>query len=163
MDSFEKMVKDRGIVAIAKAMVDEQRAYGIDETRFTQLATEHAQRLYPDKMPDAAFAKLFSDTGPDGVVLRKAHALTKGVYDHANLTPTMVGGPDQMHAAVSDTEQSEAYAKLQDMAERMRATSPWLSAAQAFAAVFQEPKNAKLAASAHRRPSGTTTSYPFPR
>jgi hypothetical protein len=151
-----------GVVAIAKAFLDEGRSFGIGETEFTQLMTEHAQRMFPDKTPEGAFAKLFCDNGADSVVLRKAHALTKGVYDHADLTPTMVGGPAATHAAVSDTEQSEAYAKLQDMAERMRATSPWLSSEQAFAAVFTDPKNGKLAASAHRRPVATT-SFEFPR
>jgi hypothetical protein len=151
-----------GIHAIAKAMTDENRAYGISQHEFTQLMTEHAQRMFPDKTPEGALAKLFCDSGADGVMLRKAHALTKGVYDRADLTPTMVGGPAATHAAVSDTEQSEAYAKLQDMAERMRATSPWLSSEQAFAAVFTDPKNGKLAASAHRRPVATT-SFEFPR
>jgi hypothetical protein len=151
-----------GVVAIAKAFLDEGRSFGIGETEFTQLMTEHAQRMFPDKTPEGAFAKLFCDNGADSVVLRKAHALTKGVYDHADLTPTMVGGPAATHAAVSDTEQSEAYAKLEDMAERMRATSPWLSSEQAFAAVFTDPKNGKLAASAHRRPVATT-SFEFPR
>ena len=32
MDSFEKMVQDRGIIAVAKAIVDENRSYGLTET-----------------------------------------------------------------------------------------------------------------------------------
>jgi hypothetical protein len=74
----------------------------------------------------------------------------------------MVGGPNAMHQAVSDTEQSEAYQQLVDMAEKLRAESPFLSADQAFARVFENPKHAAIAAKAHRRPS-PTTSYEFPR
>jgi hypothetical protein len=93
------------------------------------------------------------------VLLRNAHALTKGVAD---ITPLVVGSPDAMHSAVSDTEQSEAYRQLEAMAARLRATSPWLSADQAFARVFENPVHAKLAAKAHRRPAATT-SFAQPR
>jgi Arc/MetJ-type ribon-helix-helix transcriptional regulator len=146
-----------GIHAIAKAMTDENRGYGITEHEFVDLIGKHDPR--PGESEAQTFTRHYTAQTADSLMLRKAHALTKGV---ANLTPTMVGGPDAMREAVDNTEQSEAYAKLESMAERMRATSPWLSAAQAFSAVFQEPKNAKLAASAHRRPSAASTSYPFP-
>jgi hypothetical protein len=157
---LRSLVKSAGIIAVAKAIVDEGRSYGIDEHEFTKLATEHAQRLYPDKTPDVAFAKLFSDSGADGVLLRKAHALTKlSVFD---IQPVMVGGPDATHDAVSDTESSEAYQQLEAMAAKLRASSPWLSSEQAFARTFEDPKNAAIArkASPHPRP---TTSYAWPR
>jgi hypothetical protein len=71
------IAKTGGIIAVAKAMTDENRAYGITEHEFVELATEHAQKLYPDKTSAAAFAALVCDSGADSVVLRKAHALTK--------------------------------------------------------------------------------------
>jgi hypothetical protein len=74
----------------------------------------------------------------------------------------MVGGPNAMHEAVNDTERSEAYQQLVDMAEKLRESAPFLSADQAFARVFENPKHAAIAAKAHRRPSATT-SYEFPR
>jgi hypothetical protein len=144
------------IIAVAKAMTDENRSFGITEHEFTELATEHAERLFPDKTREGAFAKLFCDNGADSVVLRKAYSLVKA------LTPTMVGGPDQMHEAVDNTESSEAYRQLEAMAAKMRSASPELSAAQAFERVFTDKRNAGLAAKAHVRPSATT-SYPFPR
>jgi hypothetical protein len=150
-----------GLVEIAKTIIDAQRSYGIGEAEFTKLMTEHAQRLYPDKTPDAAFVKLFSDNSADGVLLRKAHALTKGVAD---LTPSYVGGPAATHEAIDETEQSEAYAQLVSMAEKMRAASPELSAAQAFDRVFTDKRNASLAAKAHRTPTPPPGgAYAWPR
>jgi hypothetical protein len=46
-------------------------------------------------------------------------------------------------------------------ADEYRKANPALSKEQAFAKVFTDPKNAAIAASAHRRPSATT-SFAFP-
>jgi hypothetical protein len=154
------VVKQYGIVALAKSMVQDEKSYGLNESEYTAFVTEHAQRLYPDKTPDAAFAKLFSDNGADGVLLRKAHALTK--LSPLDVTPVMVGSPGAMHEAINSTEQSEAYAQLEAMAAKLRASSPWLSGAQAFERVFMAKENAALAQKAHRRPAATT-SYAWPR
>jgi hypothetical protein len=113
-------------------------------------------------MPDAAFAKLFSDTGADGVMLRKAHNVVK--LSPFDIKPTMVGGLDAQNEA-NDDEQSKASRQLADMAEKLRAASATpLSTDQAFARVFENPKNAGLAAKAHRRPTAPVGgAYPFPR
>jgi K+-sensing histidine kinase KdpD len=74
----------------------------------------------------------------------------------------VVGGLDVTHEAINNTEQSEAYQQLVDMAEKLRAESPFLSTDQAFARVFENPKHAAIASKAHRRPA-PTTSYEFPR
>jgi hypothetical protein len=99
--------------------------------------------------------------GEEGQALRSACAIANKSMP---VTPTMVGGPDAMHAAVDSTESSEAYQQLVDMAEKMRAASPELklSAAQAFDRVFTDKRNASLAAKAHVRPSPTTF-FPMPR
>jgi hypothetical protein len=92
--------------------------------------------------------------------LQKAIAIAKlSVF---GVQPTMVGGPDATHEAINSTEQSEAYRQLEAMAEKMRAAHPELSSDQAFARVFENPKNGILAAKVHRRPSATT-SFAFPR
>jgi hypothetical protein len=151
----QSVVKQYGITALAKSMVQDQKSYGLDEHQFTQLATEHAQRVYPNDRPDVAFSKLYR--GEESV--RRACQVAKA----QTLEPVMVGGPDATHEAINNTEQSEAYQQLVDMAEKLRAESPFLlSADQAFARVFENPKHATLAAKAHRRPSATT-SYEFPR
>ena len=150
----QSVVKQYGIVALAKSMIQDQKSYGLDESTFTRLATEHAQRVYPNDRPDSAFSKLYESEES----VRRACQVAKG----QTLEPVMVGGPDAMHEAVNDTERSEAYQQLVDMAEKLRADSPFLSADQAFARVFENPKHAAIAAKAHRRPSATT-SYEFPR
>jgi hypothetical protein len=55
----QSVVKQYGIVALAKSMVQDQKSYGLDEHQFTQLATEHAQRVYSNDRPDVAFSKLY--------------------------------------------------------------------------------------------------------
>jgi hypothetical protein len=150
----QSVVKQYGIVALAKSMVQDQKSYGLDEHQFAQLATEHAQRVYLNDRPDVAFSKLYQSEES----VRRAYQVAKA----QTLEPVMVGGPDATHEAINNTEQSEAYQQLVDMAGKLRAESPFLSADQAFARVFENPKHAAIAAKAHRRPSATT-SYEFPR
>jgi hypothetical protein len=141
--------KAGGAVAMAKILVADNDSHGIDESTYTQILTEHAQKLYPDKAPDSAFATVFSDTSADGVMLRKAHAVMK---------------LDAMHEGNDHTKRSEAYDELTVKAAELRKTQPSLTEAQAFAKVFTNPANAKLAASAHRRPTAPVGgAYAFPR
>jgi hypothetical protein len=51
------------------------------------------------------------------------------------------------NVTISDTDNpTAALDQLQAMADKMRAASPQLSPEQAFAAVFEDPRNAALAA-----------------
>jgi hypothetical protein len=88
MESIEKLKAERtekllaigkagGAVAMAKIINADNDAHGIDESEYTRIVTEHAQKLFPDKRSDSAFATVFSDNGPDGVLLRKAHNVVK--------------------------------------------------------------------------------------
>jgi hypothetical protein len=98
MESIEKLKTERtenlltigkagGAVAMAKILVADNDAHGIDESTYTQIVTEHAQKLFPDKTPDAAFAKLFAGTGPDAVQLRKGHAVVRASQFAAGAYP----------------------------------------------------------------------------
>jgi hypothetical protein len=136
-DSLQTIVKDHGIVAFAKMVADDGDAHGLDEETFTRLATEHAVKLYPDKRPDAAFAKLFSDQSPDGVALRKAHTVIK---DQMVITPVFVGGAD---ARAVDNPKS-ALDELDALVSEQRARAPWLSISQAWAKVYEDPANREL-------------------
>jgi hypothetical protein len=71
----------------------------------------------------------------------------------------MVGGVDAVREANDATEQSKAYAQLQQIG---RDRWPTASEAQQFANAMTDPNNAVLAAKAHVRPRATT-SYPMPR
>jgi hypothetical protein len=139
MESVAKIVKDAGFIAVAKAMTDEGRAYGINEHEFTEFATEHAQKLYPDKTPAAAFATVFTDGGADGLTLRRAHAVVKA--SHA----VQMFGPTFPAAAKADRSEGKAYNELMAKAEELRKARPELSKAQAFAAVYSDRSNIELA------------------
>jgi hypothetical protein len=109
-----------------------------------------------DERPEQAFARFYST--PESFELRKAINVAKRFPSLLNLEPTMVGGKD----ATDVNGAPGAYNKLTEMAEAQRKLAPWMSAAQAFARVFEAPENAELAAKAHQRPS-QATSYAFPR
>ena len=151
------VVKQFGVVALAKSMVQDQKSYGLDEPTFTQLATEHAQRLYPNDRPDVAFSKLYQ--GEESV--RRACAVLKAAPwvepIRADVQPVMVGGVDATHEAINSTESSEAYRQLQELGQQRWANER--SDVQ-FARAFEA--NPELARKAHVRPSATT-SYEFPR
>jgi hypothetical protein len=154
-DNLAKIAKDIGIVRVAKAIVDEQRSYGISESEFVGLVTEHAKRLHPNLTGAQAFAKLYA-AEPS---VWQACAVLKAMPFIAADTPLMVGGVDAVREANDATEQSKAYAQLQQIG---RDRWPTASEAQQFANAMTDPKNAVLAAKAHVRPR-PTTSYEFPR
>jgi hypothetical protein len=158
-ETLESIMKDGGIAGVCAAVVS-KGSTTISEHELVEAVSKVAAERYPELSSAQAFAKIYSDGGEEGRVLRSAINVAKlSVFD---LAPVYVGGPDAMHEAIDATEQSEAYAQLEAMASKLRASSPWLSAEQAFAKVFEDPKNGKLAAKAHRRPS-PTTSYEWPR
>jgi hypothetical protein len=148
---LDEVVKAYGIMPLAKQMIAEGSSYGIDESEFTKLATAHAQRLYPDMNPAAAFEKLYSDGSEDGVILREAHGIAKA----ATFTPIVVDGnvdnPD---------DASEATEALSRLVEEQRARAPWMTAEQLYDEVMR--KNPELTVKAFRRPAATTI-YPFPK
>jgi hypothetical protein len=153
-----------GVVLGPVDIADRGNSFGVTEHELAALATEHAQHIYPNDRPDTAFAKLFSGNDADGVTLRRALGVAKAMPIAADLTPMMVGGVAATHDAIDNTESSEAYAQLEAMAARLRGTSPWLSSAQAFSAVIQEPADIALARKAHQRPTAPAGGvYPFPR
>src|SRR5262249_38393443 len=55
------IVKSYGLQALTKHMQAEGTSFGVSESELTSLATEHAQRLYPNDRPDVSFAKLYSE------------------------------------------------------------------------------------------------------
>jgi hypothetical protein len=149
-ETLASILKNFGPTKICQHIVDAGQT-GYSELALTMALSKHVGG-------DRAFAKLYQDE----IVVRQAvQVAAKAMPD---LTPLVVGGPDATHEAVDSTESSEAYQQLEAMASRLRATSPWLSAEQAFARVFEEPKNVTLAAKAHRRPTAPASGmYPYPR
>jgi hypothetical protein len=168
------VVKQYGIVALAKSMVQDQKAYGLDEHTFTQLATEHAARLYPNDRPDTAFAKLFESEES----VRRACAIAKAWPSPMSLEPMVATGASGFPSTrrrsgsspgrgddsgdVDSVGVSDAYAQLVKMAEQQRRAGE--SASQAFERIYLDPANRHLAEAERsaNRPQPTTY-FPTPR
>lgn len=160
VEQLTAIAKQHGLMRFAK-FITEEGASGITEHEFTALVAEDAKRSKrAGESDDAAFARVFGAEGPDGVVLRKAHAVVKAASfpQMMDIVPTQVGGAD----ATDVDDATKAYEQVVALAAEMRAKSPELTTAQAFARVMQDPANRELANRAHRRPA-PTTSYPYPR
>jgi hypothetical protein len=147
---LREIAKAGGIVAVAKAIVDENRSYGITEHEFVALATEHAKAQHPNLTDAAAFAKLYQIPK-----VWRACAVLKSMPFVADLTPVQVGGD----AAQAVNDPSEAIAQLKQLgADRW----PTESAASQFERALTDPANHKLARLAVPIPRATT-SFPYPR
>jgi hypothetical protein len=86
------VVKAHGITALAKGVL--AGLTSIDEHELTALATEHAQRAYPDLSPAQAFEKIYASDA----TLREAISIAK---EAASLSPVAIDGvnPDDVQAA----------------------------------------------------------------
>jgi hypothetical protein len=127
------IVKTNGIIAVAKAMVEEGRGYGLTEEEFTEIATEDAVRKFPDaRTPAAAFSQMFTDGTANGLMLRQAHRVVRA---------EQLGST---YAKAADRGPNSAYDELMTKAKEHQAAHPELSEAQAFAKVYADPANAAL-------------------
>jgi hypothetical protein len=142
------IAKAGGIIAVAKAIVDEQRVYGISEHEFVALATEHAKAAHPELTDAAAFAKIYQI--PE--VWRDCNVL-KAAAPYFDPQVQVVGGVD----AQDVNDPSEALAALHRIGRER-----WPDASEAIRFTRAFEANPELARKAHVRPSATT-SYEFPR
>jgi hypothetical protein len=146
------VVKQYGIVALAKSMVQDQKSYGLDESRFVNLATEHAQHLYPNDRPDSAFSKLYESEES----VRRACQVAKAMpsIPYMDLKPQVVGGTD-----VNPDDPSAALDALHRIG---RERWPEASEAVRFTRAFEA--HPELTAKAHRRPTPPPGgAYAWPR
>jgi hypothetical protein len=151
-EMFRDIAKAGGIVAVAKAIIDENRNYGISEHEFVALATEHAKAQYLELTEAQAFAKLYQI--PE--VWRACNVLRSMPFQ-VDVEPLVVGGADTRDLS----DESEAIAQLKQLG---RDRWPTATEAQQFANAFTDPVNRELAAKAHRRPQAPAGGmYPFPR
>jgi hypothetical protein len=149
IEKLQAIAKQHGMATVAKGMLTDNDAHGVSEHEFTSLIMEEAKRK------GQTFEKYF--TAPENLDIRKAHQLTKSTLVDVQPISVGVGSSD------NNTDWQEAYAQLQEMAEKLRASAPYLSVSQAFARVFEDQKNAELAARAHKRPNASDAgSYPYP-
>jgi hypothetical protein len=172
-----------GIVPLCKRIIADQSSGDISEHELTALIVANAKREYPDMTDAAAFAKVFGDTSPAGETLRRAIEVAK--FSHLLIMPVNVDTGDtdveddsdeataqrrQLNDAqqqrisdadAADTDEDEgdsgpAYEELRARAAAYRKAHPELTEQQAFAKVYQDPGNRKLALRERRqnRPGG---------
>jgi hypothetical protein len=139
IDTLRAVAKHIGVRAVAKAINEGGDADGLTEHEFTTLMMDEATRK------GQTFTQYF--TAPENIDIRRAHQLTKSSLVEVQPVSVAVGFSD------NNTDWQEAYAQLQQLAEELRASAPYLSVEQAFARVFTDQANAELAARAHRGPA----------
>jgi hypothetical protein len=138
-ETLEKFVKsdDGYMLSFRKSITDIGNKMELSEHEFVELATMAAKRDYPNDRPDQAFSKYFVAHQ----VVREAHRVVKGL---AIILPVVATDDD-----VGDPV--NALAALEELVEAQRAAHPALSKAQAFAKVYTDPANARLAQAERRQ------------
>jgi len=157
MDTGQKLAafakRSGGVMELAGEIVEKGLPSTMaSEQEFTKLMTAHACKLYPSMRPDVAFAKLYADER----VLREAHAIVKAIPTEMVITPMFVGGAE----ARDVNDPKSAMEQLNALVEEQRKRAPFMSAAQAFAAVYKDnPKLAALERVQNRPKPGDHPSY----
>jgi hypothetical protein len=134
------IIKNYGVVALCKYMIESSSSFGIDEHQLVALATEDAQRRYPSDTSAGAFAKLFMESSE----LREAVEIAKSAA---------------LQDAVTAEVERDSRAACAELAAIGKQRWPSLSSAQRFARAAET--NPAILARAHRRP-GPSVSFPHP-
>jgi hypothetical protein len=146
-----------GAKAICKHILEnDNAASAFTEQEFTDILMQEARHHQkPDETVGSAFSRMFSAPTADGLLMRRAHVKVKEAnYPPLSVNkaheytppPTQVGGKD----ATNVNDGSVACGELAAMAEQLRASSPYLTFAQAFARIYTQPENAALAEAERR-------------
>jgi hypothetical protein len=112
----------------------------VTEADLEKAIRKYAQGLYPSLSPAKAFSECFCADTEEGRALRKAHAAIRdSQFAKATLMPilpvsTSVGGTRADDQSVNNPK--PALDQITELANRMRAASPDLSHAQAFARAY---------------------------
>src|SRR5262249_733740 len=141
--NLAELAKRAGVVAIAKAIVDEDHSFGITEPELTDLVIAEAKKNHPELTDAQAFAKVYSEQSEGGVVLRRAFQVAK----------------NSAYQGALDSAEKDAAAACAELTKIGKDRWPSLTPAQRFARAFET--NPELAKRAHRRPS-VFGAYPHP-
>jgi hypothetical protein len=113
----------------------------LSEAGFTQIVTDYAVRLHPSLTPEAAFTKAFDARDAAGALLRRAHAVVAG-----RLPDDKERDDEEERERERDDDNGDALSEFNEKAAQLRKARPDLSPEQAFAKVFEDPANRRLAA-----------------
>jgi hypothetical protein len=141
--NLSDVVKNHGVVALCKFMVEKNSTFGASEAELVELASADAARRYPGDSPAFAFTKLYEESRE----LREAIEIAKSAA---------------LQSAVADEIERDAKEAMRELNQIGKARWPSLTPAQRFARAFET--NPELAKRAHRRPGPSTSfSHPPPR
>jgi hypothetical protein len=140
------VVKQYGVAALCKSMVQDQKSYGLTEHQLVDLITEEAQTTHSELSKAAAFSKLYTEASERGRTLRNAVSVAKAAqFDAFSVVPLVAGGEDTRDLS----DESEAIEQL-----KLLGADKWPSASalEQFERAITDPANRELTAKAHRRP-----------
>jgi hypothetical protein len=162
-EQLQEMAKSAGGVRnVAKFIAEKNDALGISEPELTDLINAEAQKtIKAGERPAQAFSRFFQ--APENEELRRAIIVAKTAghvgylqteyaksYPREAITePRVVSGAD---ATDVNGDRDEAIKQMNELAERQRTISPFLSFAQCFARVMADPANSDLAMRALQPP-----------
>jgi hypothetical protein len=156
-ESLQDVVKAAGgLIAFAKNIVIKPSSGRyVSEPEFVKLVTDHAKAI------GTTFVKLFTSDDEDGLALRQACEVIKAAQ-FVITAPTFVGGGEANAAA---DQGLRAYEQLVALANEQRKRAPFMSFAQAYTKVYEDPENASLAqqerAASRSRLNATLPSMPI--
>jgi hypothetical protein len=137
--SLDNIVKRHGFVALAKS---------INAGSVTLTEEEYTKALIDDcARGGVSFEKVFCANTPEGVEIRKGRERCRDeAFLKGTLMPIMPTQTDSLQAAGDvNSDEPDAYEKLVEMSERMRAASPEMTLAQAFERTYTSPEVKELA------------------
>jgi hypothetical protein len=116
------------------------------EAEYTRIVTNYAKQQYPELTRERAFAKVFEAPDGEGRAIRTAWLIAKGGSIASGPLDADEAG-DEGRGVVADAldDEADALAELERLTVEVRRRDPSLTKAQAFAKVYQDPDNARLA------------------
>jgi hypothetical protein len=120
-----------------------KRALGrISEHEFSSYVMEHARKKYPADAPAVAFTKVYEERSDEGAAIRAARQQIKqrqfATECHKRL-------PFEVNTEPRESDSADgALGQLRAMATEQRKLAPYMSTAEAFRRVYENPDNAEL-------------------
>jgi hypothetical protein len=164
MDTLHSIMKDGGIAGVCAAIVA-KGSTTISQDEMVSSVGKVARERWPELSEAQAFAKVYSDQGAEGRVVRDAIRVAKESLAETMLGPGLpvqvVGGPGAMLDAANN-DQSDVEQARAELMRIGRKQYPRSSENEIFERAFSDPRNATTVARLYQRPTPSSI-YPTPR
>jgi hypothetical protein len=160
-ETLESIMKDGSIAGVCAAIVA-KGSTTLTQDEIVESVSKIAHERWPELSEAQAFAKIHSDGGEEGRLLRSAIDVAKASLAETMLGPGLpvqvVGGP----AAQDVDNATEAEAARAELMRIGRKQYPRSSENEIFERAFSDPRNATIVARLYQRPLPSSI-YPMPR